>query len=43
MPGGRIDPTGDRPERFHAILLAWRKAAGLPPIELSESAPRSVR
>jgi imidazolonepropionase-like amidohydrolase len=33
MPGGRFDPTGDRPERFHAILLEWRKAAGLPPIE----------
>jgi imidazolonepropionase-like amidohydrolase len=29
MPGGRIDPTGDRPERFHAILVEWRKAAGL--------------
>jgi len=43
MPGGRIDPTGDRPERFHAILLEWRKAAGLPPIELPESEPRSVR
>jgi len=43
MPGGRIDPTGDRPERFHAILLEWRKAVGLPPIELPESEPRSVR
>ena len=35
MPGGRIDPTGDRPERFHAVLLEWRKAAGLSPIEMS--------
>ena len=32
MPGGRIDPTGDRPERFHALLVEWRQAAGLPPI-----------
>ena len=29
MPGGRIDPTGDRPERFQRILLEWRKASGL--------------
>jgi imidazolonepropionase-like amidohydrolase len=33
MPGGQFDPTGDRPQRFHAILLEWRKAAGLAPIE----------
>jgi hypothetical protein len=37
MPGGRFDPTGDRPERFRAILLEWRKAAGLPPIETGPS------
>ncbi len=37
MPGGRFDPTGDRAERFHAILLEWRKAAGLPPIRTSAS------
>ncbi len=30
MPGGQFDPTGDRPQRFHAILVEWRKAAGLP-------------
>jgi hypothetical protein len=36
MPGGRFDPTGDRPERFRAILMEWRKAEGLPPIETSE-------
>lgn len=29
MPNGRIDPTGDRAERFKTILLEWRKAAGL--------------
>ncbi len=33
MPGGRIDPTGDRPQRFEAILVEWRKAAGLSPTE----------
>ncbi|MEX1246137.1 MAG: amidohydrolase family protein [Thermoanaerobaculia bacterium] len=37
MPGGKIDPAGDRPERFRAILVAWRKAAGLPAIELPET------
>jgi imidazolonepropionase-like amidohydrolase len=40
MPGGRFDPTGDRPERFKAILLEWRKAAGLPPVETG-SAPKA--
>ena len=39
MPGGRIDPTGDRPQRFHALLVEWRKAAGLSPVVLTESAP----
>ena len=34
MPGGRFDPTGDRAQRFGAILMEWRKAAGLPPIDL---------
>ena len=34
MPGDRFDPTGDRPQRFHAILVEWRRAAGLPPIDL---------
>ena len=32
MPGGRFDPTGDRAQRFGAILTEWRKATGLPPI-----------
>ena len=38
MPSGRFDPTGDRPERFKAILLDWRRAAGLPPIETGSAA-----
>jgi hypothetical protein len=24
MPGGKLDPTGDRAERFKAILIEWR-------------------
>ena len=32
MPGGRFDPTGDRAQRFGAILTEWRRSAGLPPI-----------
>ncbi len=39
MPDDRFDPTGDRPQRFHAILVEWRRAAGLPPIELSSANP----
>ena len=38
MPGGRIDPTGDRPQRFHAILVEWRRAAGLSPVVAAEPA-----
>jgi imidazolonepropionase-like amidohydrolase/heat shock protein HslJ len=45
MPGDRFDPTGDRPQRFHAILVEWRKAAGLMPVEMtpaeSPKAPES--
>lgn len=26
MPGGKLDPTGDRPERWRAILEEWRAA-----------------
>jgi hypothetical protein len=33
MPGGDIDPTGDRPGRFRTLLNKWRKSAGLPVIE----------
>jgi hypothetical protein len=25
MPNGKLDPTGDRPERWRAILLEWRQ------------------
>jgi hypothetical protein len=32
MPGGRIDPTGDRAPRFRALLERWRAAAGLPKV-----------
>ncbi len=31
-PGGAIDPTGDRPERYLALLNAWRASVGLAPI-----------
>lgn len=24
LPNGRLDPTGDRPERWRAILTEWR-------------------
>ena len=30
LPNDRIDPTGDRPERWKPLLSEWRKAAGLP-------------
>lgn len=33
MPGGEIDPSGDHPQRFGALLNRWRDAAGLDPIE----------
>jgi imidazolonepropionase-like amidohydrolase len=34
MPNGRIDPTGDRPQRFRSLLEAWRRAAKLPAVDL---------
>ena len=33
MPGGEIDPSGDRPERFKAILERWRGVTGLPAVD----------
>jgi hypothetical protein len=33
MPGGEIDPGGDHPGRFRRLLIRWRRATGLPPIE----------
>jgi hypothetical protein len=30
MPNGRIDPTGDRPERWKAILTEWRSLSTTP-------------
>ena len=32
MPGGKFDPTGDRPERWRTLLLEWRREAGLLPV-----------
>jgi hypothetical protein len=34
MPKRRIDPSKDRPERWRAILVEWRKATGLPEVAL---------
>lgn len=33
MPGGEIDPSGDHPRRFRALLNRWRVATGREPIE----------
>jgi len=33
MPGGAIDPTGDRAPRMRALLEEWRASVGLPAIE----------
>jgi len=38
-PKGRIDPSKDRPERWLALLIEWRNAAGLPEISLPHPAP----
>ncbi len=32
-PDGKLDPTGDRPERTRALINQWRKSVGLEPIE----------
>lgn len=29
LPNGQIDPTGDRPERWRALLTEWRIAVGI--------------
>jgi hypothetical protein len=34
MPKGRIDPSGDRPQRWEKLAIEWRKAAGLPAIAI---------
>ncbi|MCI0329946.1 MAG: DUF5050 domain-containing protein [candidate division Zixibacteria bacterium] len=36
LPEGKINPDGDRPERWRKILVEWRKAAGLKPVLLSD-------
>jgi hypothetical protein len=33
MPKGKLDPTGDRAEKWKALLLEWRDAVGLPKVE----------
>jgi hypothetical protein len=33
MPEGKIDPGGDRPQRFRALLNAWRETVGLQRID----------
>lgn len=33
MPNGDIDPGGDHPARFHALLQRWRAEAGLSAME----------
>ena len=37
IPKDRIDPSGDRPQRWRAILIEWRKAAGLPEVPITAS------
>lgn len=39
MPGGEIDPSGDRPARMRALLERWRAAVGLPPPEPRPTMP----
>ena len=34
MPKERIDPTADRAERWHKLLVEWRKEAGLPEVKI---------
>jgi ketosteroid isomerase-like protein len=33
LPNGQMNPDGDRAERWRAILVEWRAAAGLPPVQ----------
>ena len=33
MPGGSLDPTGDRAPRMRALILRWREAVGLGPLD----------
>ncbi len=32
-PGGKLDPTGDRPQRTRALFNQWRESVGLDPVE----------
>jgi hypothetical protein len=33
MPKGKLDPTGDRAERWKTLLTEWRAAVGLPKVD----------
>ena len=33
LTDGKVDPTGDRPQRYRALLNTWRASVGMPPIE----------
>jgi hypothetical protein len=37
MPEDEVDPSGDRPPRYRALLNRWRESAGLETIELEEN------
>ncbi len=34
LPDKKLNPTGDRPERWKKALLEWRKAEGLPEVKM---------
>jgi hypothetical protein len=36
MPEGRLDPTGDRAERWRKLLVEWRRETGLPEVQIAE-------
>ncbi len=38
-PGGRLDPSGDRPQRIRSLLISWRASVGLVPIDLGPGPP----
>jgi len=39
MPDDDVDPSGDHPQRFHALLERWRASAGLDPGVLIRNEP----
>jgi hypothetical protein len=42
-PKGRINPAGDRPERWKKLAIEWRRAVGLPVISSEPSTEDSPR